>query len=105
MKSNRYVHCQCLRCNGTATTRSTELRHWSETRLCVARASGTFGLGSSDASDQSDTETTAMDIEWEENDSQEAPETPTSGMHYDPESPIRMEGNSDVENGSGEGSE
>ena len=99
MKSNRYVHCQCLRCNGRATTRSTELRHWSETRLCVARASGTFGLGSSD------TETTAMDIEWEENDSQEAPETPTSGMHYDAASPIRMEGSSDVENGSGEGSE
>ena len=70
-KSYRHVHCRCLRCNGKATTRKTELRHWSEARLCAEGASGTFGFNSSNSDEESDTETTEMDIDGEGTDSQE----------------------------------
>ena len=82
-KSHRHVHCRCLRCNGKATTRKTELRHWSEARLCAEGASGTFGFNSSDSDEESDTETTEMDIDGEVNDSQEL---------------LEMDENPDVEN-------
>ena len=29
-KSYRHVHCPCFRCNGRATDRKTELRHWHD---------------------------------------------------------------------------
>jgi len=32
-KSYRHVHCRCQRCQGRATTRGTELRHWREASL------------------------------------------------------------------------
>ena len=79
-KSYRHVHCRCLRCNGKAFTRSTELRHWSEARLCAEGASGTFAFNSSDSDEESDTE---MDIDGEGTDSQES---------------LEMHENSDVEN-------
>ena len=82
-KSYRHVHCRCLRCNGKATTRKTELRHWSEARLCAEGASGTFGFNSLDSDEESDTETTEMDIDGEGTDSQES---------------LEMDENPDVEN-------
>ena len=82
-KSYRHVHCRCLRCNRKATTRKMELRHWSEARLCAEGASGTFGFNSSDSDEESDTETTEMDINGEGTDSQEL---------------LEMDENPDVEN-------
>ena len=68
-KSYRHVHCQCLRWNRKATTRKTELRHWSEAGLCTEGASGTFGFNSSD--EELVTDTFQMDINGEGTDSQE----------------------------------
>ena len=72
-----------MRCNGKATTRKTELRHWSEARLCAEGALGTFGFNSSDSAEESGTETTEMDINEEGTDSQEL---------------LEMDENPDVEN-------
>lgn len=72
-----------MRCNGKATTRKTESRHWSEARLCAEGASGTFGFNNSDSDEESDTETTEMDINGEGTDSQEL---------------LEMDENPDVEN-------
>ena len=61
-KSYRHVHCPCLHCQGKATTRSTELRHWSESRPW-SEAEGaltTFEFG-----DGSDDELTVMDFDAE----------------------------------------
>ena len=38
-KSYRHVHCPCARCNGRATDKSTELRHWNETCQLAASTS------------------------------------------------------------------
>ena len=82
-KSYRHINSRCLRCNGRATTRKTELRHWSEARLCGEGASGTFGFNSSDSDEKADTGTTEMDIDGEGTDSQEL---------------LEMDENPDVEN-------
>ena len=37
-KLHRHVHCRCWNCQGKATDRSTEMRHWRETRMCAAGA-------------------------------------------------------------------
>ena len=50
--------CTVHACKGKATTRSTEMRHWSE---YVGLGSGTFDYDS-ESSDQSDMEPTIMDI-------------------------------------------
>lgn len=52
-KTYRHVHCRCFRCKGKATTRSIELRHWSEARLLDAGATGTveFNFHSGGGSD------------------------------------------------------
>ena len=73
-KSYRHVHCPCLRCQGKATTRSTELRHWTESRLWSegASSSTTFEFGC-DSGDGSDDELTIMDFDAEESFSEEQP--------------------------------
>lgn len=70
----RHVHCPCLRCQGNATSRSTELRHWSESRLLSEGASSltTFEVGS-DSGGGSDDELTIMDFDAEESFSEEQP--------------------------------
>ena len=70
----RHVHCLCLRCQGNATSRSTELRHWSESRLLSEGASSltTFEVGS-DSGGGSDDELTIMDFDAEESFSEEQP--------------------------------
>ena len=52
-KTYRHVHCRCSRCKEMATTRSIELRHWSEARLLDAGATGTveFNFHSGGGSD------------------------------------------------------
>ena len=65
-KTYRHVHCRCLRCKGKATTRSIELRHWSEARLLDAGATGTveFNFHSGGGSDSNGAEE-GMDIDVE----------------------------------------
>ena len=74
-KSYRHVHCRCLRCQGKATSRSIEMRHWSEARLCAGGATGTVEF-SSDSDELSDTETARMvegiDVDEEGIETQEA---------------------------------
>jgi len=38
-KSYRHVHCPCSKCNGRATDRKTELRHWQEVNLAAPKTS------------------------------------------------------------------
>ena len=68
-KTYRHVHCRCLRCKGKATTRSIELRHWSEARLLDAGATGTveFNFHSGEGSDTNGPEE-GMDIGEERTD-------------------------------------
>ena len=68
-KTYRHVHCRCLRCKGKATTRSIELRHWSEARLLDAGATGTveFNFHSGGGSDTNGPEE-GMDIGEERTD-------------------------------------
>ena len=70
----RHVHCPCLRCQGNATSRSTELRHWSKSRLLSEGASSltTFEVGS-DSGGGSGDELTIMDFDAEESFSEEQP--------------------------------
>lgn len=68
-KTDRHVHCRCLRCEGKATTRSIELWHWSEARLLDAGATGTveFNFHSGGGSDTNGPEE-GMDIDKERTD-------------------------------------
>ena len=68
-KTYRHVHCRCFRCKGKATTRSIELRHWSEARLLDAGATGTveFNFHSGEGSDTNGPEE-GMDIDEERTD-------------------------------------
>lgn len=68
-KTYRHVHCRCLRCKGKATTRSIELRHWSEARLLDAGATSTveFNFHSGEGSDTNGPEE-EMDIDEERTD-------------------------------------
>ena len=73
-KSYRHVHCPCLHCQGKATSRSTELRHWSESRLLSegALSSTNFEVGSHSGGG-SDDELTIMDFDADGSFSEEQP--------------------------------
>ena len=84
-KSYRHVHCRCLRCQGKATSRKTELRHWSEARLCEHATTIDF---CSDSSDQSDNEPTTMDFDDKEKTSEKPAEAAIleeEGQIFEPE--------------------
>jgi len=73
-KYYRHVHCPCLRCQGKASSRSTELWHWYESRLLSDGASSltNFEFGS-DSGGGSDDELTIMDFDTEGSFSKEWP--------------------------------
>lgn len=50
-KSYRHVHCPCVACNGRATDRKTELRHWQET--CQLAAANSASVLNSDSDNDS----------------------------------------------------
>lgn len=46
-KSYRHVHCPCFACDGRATDRKTELRHWKETsELAATNSAGVLNSDS-----------------------------------------------------------
>ena len=47
-KSYRHVHCPCAKCNGRATDRSTELRHWREGTLIAMTTTANRADGNED---------------------------------------------------------
>ena len=50
-KMYRHVHCPCFACNGRATDRKTELRHWKET--CQLAVTNSAGVVNSDSDNDS----------------------------------------------------
>ena len=59
-KSYRHVHCPCFACNGRATDRKTELRHWKETCELAATSPASV-LDSHSDSDSNISEDTFVD--------------------------------------------
>lgn len=51
-KTYRHVHCPCFSCNGRATDRKTELRHWKETCRLAATSSASVVNSNSDNDSQ-----------------------------------------------------
>ena len=58
-KKYRHVHCPCSECNGRATDRSTELRHWHQAKFLTDPE---IGLPI-DARDSTDTESEVDSLE------------------------------------------
>ena len=64
-KSYRHVHCPCSDCNGRATDRSTELRHWRQTNVLFDQAQQKLPIDGTGCID-SETEITFHDSDLSE---------------------------------------
>lgn len=59
-KQYRHVHCPCSECNGRATDRSTELRHWHQAKFLTDHETGL----AIDARNSTDTESEVDSLDF-----------------------------------------
>ena len=84
-KPYRHVHCRCIGCQGKATSRSTELRHWSETRLCTAASARSRTSGNEDGTDHTETPSPMlMDIDGDESSLPVPPDYDQDDLEHQP---------------------